>query len=114
MKDLGEISRYLGLDVERTETSFTYHVAPYIAELVAQYLTDDTNPPVLSSADPGCKTERCEIVGSYVDWAGRPIGPRAGAGRTSVPTHATPGPVEIHQFSLVASCLHHTNKIFML
>ena len=28
MKDLGEISRYLGLEVERTATTFTYHVAP--------------------------------------------------------------------------------------
>ena len=36
MKDLGEISHYLGLEVERTATAFTYHVPPYIAELVAQ------------------------------------------------------------------------------
>jgi hypothetical protein len=47
MKDLGEISRYLGLEVERTETTFSYHVAPYIAELVAIYLPD-IHPPVLS------------------------------------------------------------------
>ena len=54
MKDLGEISRYLGLEVERTDTTFTYHVAPYIAELVALYLPD-IHPPVLSPADPGVK-----------------------------------------------------------
>ena len=65
MKDLGEISRYLGLEVERTETSFTYHVAPYIAELAAQYLTDD-HPPVLSPADPGVRlsARACPVPGS--------------------------------------------------
>ena len=65
MKDLGEISRYLGLEVERTETSFTYHVAPYIAELVAQYLPDD-HPPVLSPADPGVRlsARACPVPGS--------------------------------------------------
>ena len=45
MKDLGEISRYLGLEVERTDTTFTYHVAPYIAELVAlstRYISTST------------------------------------------------------------------------
>jgi hypothetical protein len=35
-------------------------------------------------------------------WADRPVGPRAGAGRTSVPTHATPGPVEIQFFDWMA------------
>jgi hypothetical protein len=54
MKDLEEISRYLGLEVERTETTFTYHVAPCIAELVALYLPD-THPPVLSPTDPGIR-----------------------------------------------------------
>ncbi len=54
MKDLGKISRYLGLEVERTATTFTYHVAPYIAELVALYLPDD-RPPVLSPADSGIR-----------------------------------------------------------
>jgi hypothetical protein len=54
MKDLGKISRYLGLEVERTEMSCTYHVAPFLAELVAQYLPDG-DPPVLSPAGPGVK-----------------------------------------------------------
>jgi len=65
MKDLGDISRYLGLEVERTETSFTYHVAPYIAELAAQYLPDD-HPPVLSPADPGVRlsARACPVPGS--------------------------------------------------
>jgi hypothetical protein len=50
IKDLGEILRYLGLEIERTDTRFTYHVAPYIAELVAHYL-----PDALSPADPRIK-----------------------------------------------------------
>ena len=54
MKDLQEISRYLGLEVEWTATTFTYHVAPYIAELVALYLPDE-QPPVLSPADSGIR-----------------------------------------------------------
>ncbi len=58
MKGLGEISRYLGLEVERTDTTFTYHVAPYIAELVALYLPD-IYPPVLSPADPGVRLSAC-------------------------------------------------------
>ena len=51
MKDMGEISRYLGMEIVRSEETLTYHVAPYIAELVAQYLPN-CHPPVLSPADP--------------------------------------------------------------
>jgi hypothetical protein len=51
MKDMGEISRYLGMEIVRTEETLTYHVAPYIAELVAQYLPH-CHPPVLSPANP--------------------------------------------------------------
>ncbi len=51
MKDMGEISRYLGMEIVRTEEMLTYHVASYIAELVAQY-PPHCHPPVLSPADP--------------------------------------------------------------
>ena len=51
MKDLGTVQKYLGLHITSDDTSFTFHVAPYIQELAAQYLTD-VHAPVLTPADP--------------------------------------------------------------
>jgi hypothetical protein len=51
MKDLGTVQQYLGLHITSDDTSFTFHVAPYIQELAAQYITD-VHAPVLTPADP--------------------------------------------------------------
>jgi hypothetical protein len=51
MKDLGTVQQYLGLHITTDDTSFTFHLAPYIKELAAQYLTD-VHAPVLTPADP--------------------------------------------------------------
>ena len=42
------------MEIVRTEETLTYHVATYIAELVAQYLPD-CHPPVLSPAEPAVR-----------------------------------------------------------
>jgi hypothetical protein len=51
MKDLGSVQQYLGLHIRTDDTSLTFHVAPYIQELAAQYLTG-VHVPVLTPADP--------------------------------------------------------------
>ncbi len=51
LKDLGSVQQYLGLHIHTDDTSFTFHVAPYIQELAAQYLTS-VHAPVLTPADP--------------------------------------------------------------
>jgi hypothetical protein len=54
MKDLGELRTYLGLHMVSDSESFTVHVAPYIAQLVAQYIPEPS-PPVLTPADPNIR-----------------------------------------------------------
>ena len=50
MKDLGSVQQYLGLHIRTDDNSLTFHVAPYIQELAAQYLTG-VHVPVLTPAD---------------------------------------------------------------
>ncbi len=47
----GSVQQYLGLHIRTDDTSLTFHVAPYIQELAAQYLTG-IHAPVLTPADP--------------------------------------------------------------
>ena len=54
MKDLGELRTYLGLQMVSDSDSFTVHVAPYIDQLVAQYIPEPS-PPVLTPADPNIR-----------------------------------------------------------
>jgi hypothetical protein len=54
MKDLGELRTYLGPQMVSDADSFTVHVAPYIAQLVAHYLPEPS-PPVLTPADPNLR-----------------------------------------------------------
>ncbi len=50
MKGLGELHTYLGLQMISDSDSFTVHVAPYIAQLVAQYIPEPS-PPALTPAE---------------------------------------------------------------
>ncbi len=54
MKDLGELRTYLGLQMVSDSDSFTVHVAPYIDQLVAQYIREPS-PLVLTPADPNIR-----------------------------------------------------------
>jgi hypothetical protein len=51
MKDLGTVQQYLGLHITSSDDTFTFHVAPYMHELAAQYLTG-VHVPVPTPADP--------------------------------------------------------------
>ena len=61
MKDLGELRTYLGLQMVSDSDSFTVHFAPYIDQLVAQYIPEPS-PPVLTPADPNIRLS--VLVGS--------------------------------------------------
>ena len=75
MKDLGEFRTYLGLHMVSDSESFTVHVAPYIAQLVAQYIPEpNIRLPVLLSPEPTSDVPSGSLVGSlsYIAVVARP------------------------------------------
>ncbi len=57
MKNVGDLHTYLGLNIDRTPESLTFHVGPYIEKLVALFIPDLT-PPVMTPADSNIRLSR--------------------------------------------------------